>query len=166
MLLLRPFGRQALTSANPLVASPISSVLIRRLQLVCCAQGLVGLCRANNPILLESACLACKGRLMGSSQSSRCRQLECFKRPRHQPAKCSSLPSRLARPTTCHTELARRWASSSSTTTRSTVTFNGRGLSAARRQRNACWRSSGEIVAWGITTSRSMSESGRASPQL
>jgi len=38
------------------------------------------------------------------------------------------------------------------------------GRSAARSERNACWRSCGVSVAWGITTSRSRSESGRASP--
>ena len=64
----------------------------------------------------------------------------------------SSLPSRRARATTCQREPARRRASSSPTTTRSTTpTDNGRGRSAARSERNACCRSCGVSVAWGAS---------------
>ena len=82
-----------------------------------------------------------------------------------QPATSSSFPSRRARATTCQREPARRPAFSCPPTTRSTPTDKPRGRSAARSKRNACCRSCGVSVAWGITTSRSRSESGRASPR-
>ena len=55
-----------------------------------------------------------------------------------QPATSSSFPSHRARATTCQREPARRSASSSPTTTRSTPTDKLRGRSDARSKRNAC----------------------------